>query len=225
MPLRHTLGTAAVTIVLWSSSLFAAEPASVRKPPPSLLEISSSSTQQASPEVSCELKIKERYEYYDVNGGSIGDLQKQIKENGTKWNDGKTYAAVTNWDIRYDYDVLNDNGRCSVKSAKTDVSIVYHLPRRIISPSSASLAPVWDDYMAHVKVHEFGHKDIAVKTAGEINEALASLGSFPSKKELEREAKRVVNEKLQQMKDAQVAYDARTRHGETQGAILSAKDH
>ena len=222
MKARPTLACAMVLMMSWSSALFAAD-AAPANPPKSILEISSTATRQPNPEVSCELKVKERYEYYDINGATVGDLQKQIKENGTRWNDGKTYAAVTSWDIDYDYDVLRRDDQCSIKSVKTDVSIVYHLPRRISLRSPAELGKTWDNYMAHVKLHEYGHKDIAVKTAGEINEALASLGCFKSKKELEKEAKRLIDEKLKEMKSAQIEYDARTRHGETQGAILAAK--
>lgn len=214
MASRYALATALVAIILSSSSLFAAQLSTV--------EISSTSKRQSRPEVSCELKIKERYEYYDVVGSSIADLRRQIKQNGTRWNDGKTYAAVTSWDIKYGYDVVNEGGSCSVQSVKTDVEIVYHLPR-MISSSGLDLTGLWNGYLAHVKLHEYGHKDIAVKAAGEINEALASLPKFKSEQELEKEASRVADEKLQRMTKAQVAYDADTRHGETQGAVLAAK--
>lgn len=211
---RYILATV-TAIVMFSSSFMLALDADC-------LEISSSSFQQVRPEVSCELKVKEKYEYYDIDGSNVRELQKQINQHGTKWNDGRTYAAVTSWDIRYGYDVLYEGGRCSVKSVKTDVDIVYHLPRKGSSQSGPELTVLWDDYLVHVKRHEFGHKDIAVRTAGEINEMLASLKSFSSQSELEKEAKRLIDEKLRQLKEDQIDYDHETRHGETQGAVLAA---
>jgi predicted secreted Zn-dependent protease len=145
-----------------------------------------------------------------------------MKHQGTKWDDGKTYAALTTWNINFRYDITDDDGRCAVKKVRTDVDIVYHLPRRITTANPV-FTPMWDRYMRHLKKHEYGHKDITVKMAGEINEVLASLPSFSSTQALEREAKRRTDEKLQQLKELQLAYDNETRHGETQGAILAAQ--
>lgn len=178
--------------------------------------------QQTKPEVSSELKVRERYEYYDVDGANVCDLQKQIQQHGTKWNDGKTYAAVTTWDLRYSYDVANQDGKASVKSVNTDVDIIYHLPRRNCPGSSLDMMQLWDRYLVNLKRHEFGHKDLTVKIAGELNETLASLQGFTTQAELDQEAKRVTDEKLQQLKEVQVEYDEETGHGETQGAVLAA---
>jgi predicted secreted Zn-dependent protease len=211
------LSAAAVVSILFSSPVLASSDNSHI----STLEMSSSTFQQPSPEVACELNVKEKYQYYDVDGSTVRDLQKQIGENGTKWNDGRTYAAVTSWDIHYNYDVTDKDGKCSIKSVKTDVDIVYHLPRRV-SRKNGELTAKWDDYITHVKKHEYGHKDLAVKAAGEINETLASLPCFSSDAALEQEAKRRINEKMDQLKEVQIGYDHDTRHGETQGAVLDA---
>src|SRR6185369_1855477 len=166
------------------------------------------------PQAACELKIREKYEFYDIDGTNVGDLRKQMKQNGTKWNDGREYAAVTSWDIRYGYEVSHENGGYSGKSVKTDVDIVYHLPRIAASKKGPELTVLWEKYMATLKHHEFGHKALAVKTASEINEILASLGNFSNESELDREVVRRTEEKFQRLKEVQVAYDRETRHGE-----------
>lgn len=176
--------------------------------------------QQKRPEVSSELKVKEKYRFYDIYGSNVAELRKQMKRNGTKWNDGKVYAALTSWDIRYDYDVFWEDGKFSVRSVQTNVDIVYTLPRRISAASGPEMTLHWDNYLASLKQHEFGHKDIAVKTAAEINEMLASLANFGSQSELDEEARRRADEKLRRLKEVQVGYDDETCHGETQGAIL-----
>lgn len=217
---RFSIGAISTAVLLFCSSLSFAD---VNGPVRSSATVTQTLSQQSKPEVACELKVKERYEYYDLDGRDISDLSRQINHNGTRWNDGRTYAAVTSWDIHYGYDVSNDDGKCAVKSVKTDVEIVYRLPRWTRLGSDAKMDGIWQKYMAHLKRHEFGHKDIAVQTAGEINEILASLGSYGSESDLEKEATRLTEEKLQKLKDSQVDYDHDTRHGETQGAVLAAE--
>ena len=175
----------------------------------------------ARPEVTCELKVNEKFELYDIDGKSADQLCQQMRTHGTKWHDGATYAAETTWDIHYDYDIFYEDGRCSVKSVKTAVEIVYHLPRMVTSAPGSALAVAWDRFMEHLKRHEFGHKDIAVKAAAQINGILASLGSFSDQDKLEQEAIRRTEEKFHDMEQVQIAYDHDTRHGETQGAVLS----
>lgn len=204
------LSSVVVFIMTLSFSLRAGEAGSLRQ----------SRQQQTMPEVSCELKVREKYRFYDIDGANVAELRKQMKKNGTTWNDGKVYAGLTSWDIRYSYDVLSEDGKSWVNSVKTDVDIVYFLPRMVSATPGSELAVLWDDYLTRLKQHEFGHKDIAVKTGTEINEVFASLATFDSHDELEREVKRRTEEKLLRLKEVQVAYDHETRHGETQGAVL-----
>jgi predicted secreted Zn-dependent protease len=213
---------AAVTVIVisCSSSAFAGDAVILKKSPKKKRDILADLAPQTKPEVSCELKVREKYEYYDIDGANVAEWRKQMRENGTKWNDGKVYSALTTWDIRYGYDVFVGSGKCSVKSVKTDVDIVYHLPRRIPANPDPELTALWENYQAHLRQHEFGHKDIAIKTATEINEILASLSGFGSEKELDKEASRRTQEELSRLKEFQVKYDHDTRHGETQGAIL-----
>ena len=167
------------------------------------------------------LQVDEKYEYYDIDGSSLEELRKKMRSNGTKWNDGKTYAALCTWDIKYRYDVRKQDGLHSIKSATTDVSIVYRFPKW--TPPATAPEPVvnsWKRYIDKVHEHEFGHRDLAVKSAEEINEALAAIGSFTSERELNREAKKAVQATLKKLKEVQIAYDDHTRHGETQGAVL-----
>lgn len=175
--------------------------------------------QLKKPEVA--LSLKEKHEYYDIRGVSLTELRQQMKENGTRWNDNHTYAALTTWNIRYSFDVDEDNGRYSIVSASTKVDIVYRYPRLAsLAGMSEQLTGQWSRYMGNLTIHEIGHKDIAVKAAADINEALASMGSYGSRRELNKAVDRMVEAKLKNLKEEQIRYDAETHHGETQGAIL-----
>lgn len=168
----------------------------------------------------CELNVRERYEFYEINGTSVDDLRRQMKQNGTKGEDGLTYSGLTTWDIRYVYQINSDSGRYSVKSAKTKVDIVYRLPRLVQPVTDPALAAVWNQYFARLQVHEFGHKDLAVKIASEINDVFSSLSTYSDADELDEVIKRRTAEKFAHLKETQVDYDHVTRHGETQGVVL-----
>lgn len=201
MASRMTVFAIVVTLLLFgSSSLFAGEAGSIM----------------------CDLSVKERYKFYDIDATSVDELRKQLKQNGTKGDDGKVYSGLTTWDIKYVYDIGNDNGRYWVKSARTKVDILYRLPRMPAAGRDPELASLWKKYTERLQHHEFGHKDLAVKTASEINEIFASLSSFSSADELAEEITRRTEEKFKRLKEIQVEYDHETCHGETQGAMLPA---
>lgn len=180
---------------------------------------------QKSQEALRTVRLVENYDFYDIEGSSIAELKQQMKQGGTKWSDGKVYAALTTWDIRYHYETVEKAGKFSLKSIVTDISVVYHLPNwTTVAVAAPELAGQWELYMEHLREHEYGHKDISVKAAEEINQALAELGSFSSKEQLEKEAKRLANAKFTRLKELQIAYDDETDHGIQQGALLVAAD-
>lgn len=187
-----------------------------------LLFLACSAPLFASDTASCELKVREGYRFYDITGKTLDDLIQEIKLNGTKWNDGKVYSAMTNWDIHYKYEVICQNGRYSVKSAATRVDILYNMPRLNLATCAPELVTTWSNYLTHLQGHEFGHKDLAVKTASEVNEMFGTLPSFAREEDLAAEITKRTEEKFKKLKEIQIEYDRDTRHGETQGAVLLA---
>jgi len=187
-----------------------------------LLFLTCASSLFAFDATSCELKVREGFRFYDISGKNLDDLKEQIRLNGTKWTDGKVYSAMTNWDIHYKYEVARQDGRYSVKSVATRVDILYHMPRLNQATCTPDLAGIWSNYLTQLQKHEFGHKDLAVKTASEVNEMFVTLPSFSTEEELAAEITRRTGEKFRRLKEIQDQYDHDTRHGETQGAILVA---
>lgn len=177
-------------------------------------------------EVSRRLIINERYEYYDIQGANIAELERQMRQRGTRLNNGKVYAALTTWDIRYTYEISEHADNYSIDSVITDISVVYRLPNRlpVATVNSALLSEQWERYLLHLKEHEYGHKQISVKAAAEINQTLAGLGSFNSREQLQREAKRQVAALFKRLKELQITYDDETNHGIKQGAVLAASE-
>jgi len=219
---RHLFGI--IFVVIFSASPLLADEADLyQHPHDEKNSADENSFQHKRHGASCRLRIDESFEYYDIEGSNISELKQQMRQRGTKWNDGKVYAALTTWDIRYNYEITEKAGIYSVKSVATDISVGFHLPNRIaVAATPELLAGQWDKYMQNLIEHEYGHKDISVKAAAEINQTLASLESFSSKEKLDNEAKRLVAAKFKRLKELHIAYDEETRHGIKQGAILVA---
>ncbi len=169
---------------------------------------------------SCELTAKERYTYYEINGKDLNGLRREMNLRGTVGTDGRVYSALTSWDINFAYDIAHDSGGYRVKTANTTVDIEYRLPRIGAACADPELNLVWARYLERLQQHEFGHKNLALQAASEINELLASLPAFPTADALAAEITRITDDKFKVLKEKQVEYDDETRHGETQGAIL-----
>jgi predicted secreted Zn-dependent protease len=168
-----------------------------------------------------QVKVKENYQFYDIDGTTPDELRAQMKRNGTTWNDGKVYAALTTWDIRYHYDITHKNGKYQLSEIGTEVDIVFHLPKLVPSPGTPDhLSMSWNTYLGNLKTHEVGHRDLAVRIGEEIYQALASLESSSDKKELDRSAQVLIKAKFKTLKQVQIDYDAETHHGVKQGAVL-----
>jgi len=167
------------------------------------------------------VKVRESFQYYDIDGLTADELRSQMKHNGTTWNDGNVYAALTTWDLRYHYDIVAKDGRFQLTEVATMVDIVFHMPRL----SNGARAPqplkaLWGGYLEHLQTHESGHRDIAVASCRELYQALAGLGSSASRRDLEQQAESVIKNTFKRLKELQVDYDAETHHGIRQGAVL-----
>jgi len=164
--------------------------------------------------------VTEHYEYYKVAGNTEQELRRQMSRNGTKWNDGKTYDALTTWDITWDYTYNTTEEGCSVASFTTDVDIIFRLPKFESAGAPPALSSKWDNYMTNLVIHENGHRDLALEAAAELNRAVAELGPTSNPSELDRKIRALGKEKMAAMKNIQVDYDHSTGHGKTQGAVF-----
>lgn len=165
--------------------------------------------------------VTEKYQYYEIRGNEENQLRRQMSQNGTKWNDGKTYDALTTWDISWDYQYDARDNMVYVDGFRTTVDIVFRYPKWVKTEEAPTdLVGKWDHYMKNLIEHENGHRDLAVTLAKEVNEAIAQLGPARSKKELDRVIKDTARAKMAELKTIQVAYDDDTGHGRTQGAVF-----
>ena len=122
------------------------------------------------------------------------------------------------WRYRYDRTRLED-GRCRLTNARVmlrSVITIPHLTNRETAP--AAMRAAWDDYLAAIRLHEEGHRSLAVEVLREFWSAVE--GAVVDSCDTAREAVQVwASEASPEWRRVQEAYDDETDHGMTQGAV------
>lgn len=164
--------------------------------------------------------VTEKYEYYEIKGDNAGELRREMSRNGIKWDDGKTYDALTTWNVKWDYEYKRTEKGCSTDSFKTTVDIIFRYPKWVQTDSAPeTLLTKWNSYMNNLIAHENGHRDMAVQQAADFAHAVAER-SAPSCAELDREVDALGHEQMAKLNADEKDYDTTTIHGTTQGAVF-----
>ncbi len=165
--------------------------------------------------------VTEKYEYYEVQGVNESQLRCDMNHNSCKWDDGKKYDSVTSWRVKWDYDHDRTPQSCAAASFKATVEVVFRYPKWVHEDGvSPSLVDKWNNYMKNLTVHENGHRDMAVEAVAELTRAVTELSAAPNCSDLDREVRALCRLKMKKLNEDEKAYDVRTKHGLTQGAIF-----
>lgn len=159
--------------------------------------------------------VYSRMQYYDVSAATLGALRTQMRERGPRTG-GQQFTAVTNWNIRWRYELDARGSSCELRKAHVRVEATVTYPRWTPQgvPDPALLA-WWNQMDAGLKEHERGHAQIAVNGAGAIARAVQGMTGGRCDALSER-ANEVAERHSSMMGERQVAYDLETRHGDTQ---------
>ena len=165
--------------------------------------------------------MTEKYDYYEITGNDEKELRRQMGQNGTRWNDGKTYDSVTSWDINWDYGYDSAPQGCKVDSFRIILKITFRYPKWVRTDNAPQpLVAKWDDYMNKLVMHENGHRDMAVEAAAKISRDVAELPTARSCADLDREVRALGLEIAAKLNSDEKEYDTTTKHGSTQGAVF-----
>ena len=167
--------------------------------------------------------VRTRLRPYDITGSSGVELRAAMQRLGPKDPlSGTPYAGYTRWRIAWSYRVERARA-CEPTSVRVVARIRITLPRWTgAAQADPSLAAEWRRFVTALRRHENGHAAIARAAARRIGSRLASLRAFRSCARLARAADGAAVRILNNARAAEVAYDERTRHGDTQGARFSA---
>jgi predicted secreted Zn-dependent protease len=158
---------------------------------------------------------------YVVTGRTAGDLSRAFRTIGPLGNDGKRFAARTDWNIKWDYRYARRNRRIAIESFKVTLTVQMILPEwRPPADADRRMREEWTRYIENLSRHEEGHADIALESARKVIQTLDSFPAARTGAELRDSANAACHALIEECRQRNTAYDDATRHGRTQGAWL-----
>lgn len=148
--------------------------------------------------------------YYAVGGTTPAQIRARLNARAPASPDGFHGDAFTRWSFRWQWPASAD-GRCRVSEATVTLRIEVSFPRWTHPKrASAAVAAAWARYTRALARHEQGHVDYARARYAAVVRAIrgATCGT----------ANAAAEQQLALIRRHDVAYDAATRHGATQGA-------
>jgi len=159
-----------------------------------------------------------QHRYYRVSGASVGELMASMQSSAPEATQTGTYFARTTWTVEWHGDWTAADSACRVISSQTRLESQMALPRWEATAASADLVADWNQFVRSLALHENGHVLNAVAASREVDSRLRSLQA-PSCDVMEATARATIDSVIAVFRAQDEAYDARTRHGEAQGAV------
>jgi len=154
---------------------------------------------------------------YRVSGATAADLADAIALLGPR-REGRRFAALTLWTLRWSFQPAFSGGAWRANDVHVDLDVVVHMPEwRPPRTAPDALVAAWRSYVVALAEHEGGHVAIARDAARDVASLLATTTSS-SASELALLVDDGARDLVAAAREAELAYDAATRHGHTQGA-------
>jgi predicted secreted Zn-dependent protease len=148
--------------------------------------------------------------YYAVGGTTAAQVRAQLSARAPRSPDGFRGDAFTRWQFRWSWPGYGSSS-CRLSKATVTLRVMVSFPRWTHPrAASAALATAWARYSRALARHEQGHVDYAVARYPAVVRAIrhATCGT----------ADAAARKQLNLIREHDVAYDASTQHGATQGA-------
>jgi predicted secreted Zn-dependent protease len=156
--------------------------------------------------------------YYEVEGDTPHALAMQLDQRGPRAR-GQRFFGMTEWEVNAEYRWRERPNGCAIDELTVHVAVQTHLPRwRRPAHASSSLRGAWSRFLAALDGHEDGHRALAEEAAESIRRRLATLRTRTCRR-IEAQAHREMLALLDEYERRNLAYDAETGHGRTQGAV------
>lgn len=166
------------------------------------------------------VKLTTEIDHYDVEGKTADAIRSDINKKRSVGEDG-AHDARTHWYVTWTFQKVPAAGQCALEDVNVKLSIRYQLPRWDAQKGApASLTGRWNRYMTALAGHERNHALHGVSAAEEIHRMLESRGAARTCSGVEAEANRQAHAILDKYRGKDAAYDSRTKHGKTEGAVF-----
>ena len=148
--------------------------------------------------------------YYLVGGTTADQVRARIDKRRPAAPDGSHFDAYTHWEYRWNWPGYGSS-RCTLSQARVTVEVTVSFPRWTHpNGAAAGLTAAWARYSKALARHEKGHVDYAVARYPAVVRAIKTSTCA--------HADAAATAQLNLIRKHDVAYDASTQHGATQGA-------
>ena len=163
--------------------------------------------------------LRVTYVCYDVSGNTAQEIRTSINAHPAHPADptGARFDANTRWEFKLVWTFDTSGGGCRAKSIVTYLTITQTFPHWVPTDTDRSLQQEWSDYIVALRVHEDGHKQIALDAANDAIQRVRAQ-TVATCKEFDIAAQSAVEAATSLGKSRDEQYDDTTRHGATQGA-------
>jgi predicted secreted Zn-dependent protease len=159
--------------------------------------------------------------YYDIVGDNAKELRYQMDAKGPLGEGGKRVDGYTDWHVAWTYRYAPAAGSCKFTELGITLAATITLPRWTAGDdTSSALVKKWQSYIAALRVHEDGHYSHGKRAADEIKSLGQSLRTSDDCSTMAKLFDDQAASILEKYRVADVAYDADTKHGRTQGATF-----
>jgi len=133
---------------------------------------------------------------------------------------GRTrYDATTRWYVRWRYNYARTSQSCSISSVSSTLEVTIKMPRLLQSPNRpAAVTSAFETFARNLMTLEKGHEQNGIDIARRIEEAIRKLPPESNCERLGEVANALGQSLIKEANRADIAYDAQTQHGRTQGA-------
>jgi predicted secreted Zn-dependent protease len=160
--------------------------------------------------------VKDDTVRYPVRGADVVAIGKELGvERG---NSDSDYIGATATRVQWQFAQLHVDDTCAISDVLVTLNVETRLPDWVHPVGvSTTLIQQWATFLNATEQHENGHRNIALQTAAAMARSLGNEHGLPCA-ELDQLANASAQAQWDLGHQHQLAYDAATRHGETQGS-------
>ena len=158
--------------------------------------------------------------FYEISGNSANSLRKQMNEKRPQEANGERFDALTRNRIVYTYRYGPTANGCKFTEFSTQLETKITMPRWVDADPMSKLGQKWQIYYQALYRHELGHRDIALNSLKELEEAGRNFESSNKCDSIAEAFKLIYSSILQKYKLQNLKYDQETDHGKKNGATF-----
>lgn len=159
---------------------------------------------------------------YTVTGKTINEISRSLEANAMPdpAEPGSRYYALTRWQLASEWVARPSWHGCQVVDGKVTVAITMTLPMLVTPNVPTDVRQRFDTFMEKTVLHESDHVEITLRGAREYQRALSHQTPAPDCDILKSQLNTLYRQNFDAINRANRAYDIKTQHGRTQGAVF-----